>query len=150
VIDVGMGAETGEIAAGIISAFALPIVGPVFSLIGFFIGNTVLFLVAKLLGGTGDFVVHNYLLSLLYAPLAILGGVFSIIPVFGTLAGVPLGIYSLVLTTMALKSAHGLSTGKAVAVWLIPAAVVVFLAVCAVVALAALLAPYIRDAVQGV
>lgn len=145
VLQAGMGAERMEIAAGVMTAFLLPFLGPVFSLIGFFIGNGVLYLLAKLLGGTGDFVVHNYLLSLLYAPLAIIGGVFSIVPVLGGLAGIPLGIYSLVLTTLALRSAHGLSTGRAIAVWAIPLAVVVGLTLCGLIAIIALLAPVMQQ-----
>lgn len=107
--------------------------GPLVVLIGFFGWAGILFLVAKALGGPGDFVVHSYLLSLAVAPIAALGGLLGIIPCLAILAGLPLCVYQYALTTLALQSSHGFSVGRAVAVWLIPLLAVFFLASCLLV-----------------
>ncbi|MBI4498270.1 MAG: YIP1 family protein [Chloroflexi bacterium] len=114
------------------------IVAPLAALIGFFVWAGVLFLVAKVLGGPGDFVAHSYLLSLSAAPLTAINGVLSIIPCLALLAAIPVFIYQLVLTTLALQSAHRFTVGRAIAVWLIPVAVLFFLGLCFAVLIFAL------------
>ncbi len=126
-------------AAGLITGL---IVGAIFYVIGFFIVQAILFTVARVLGGTGDFNTQAYLQSLYFVPIYIVDGVLSI-PFLGALISFVLGLYSLYLTTLALKVTHRYDTTKAVLTWGIPLAVVIVLGICAfVVAGAALLAAF--------
>ena len=120
----------------LVSALGL-VLAPLGALVGFFIWAGILFLVAKALGGPGDFVVHSYLLSLIAAPLGAIGGLLNMVFCLGIVAGLPLFVYQLVLTTLALQSAHGFTTGRAATVWLVPLGVLLFFACCVGLAVAA-------------
>jgi len=100
----------------------------------FFLGAGIEYLLARLFGGTGTFLIHTYAMSLVAIPLDTAGIVALIIPVVGILVLLGVGIYSTVLMVLAMQSAHRLPTGKAVAVVLIPSAVS-FLLYCASMAL---------------
>lgn len=100
----------------------------------FFLGAGIEYLLARLFGGTGTFLIHTYAMSLVAIPLDTAGIVALIIPVVGILVLLGVGIYSTVLMVLAMQSAHHLPTGKAVAVVLIPSAVS-FLLYCASMAL---------------
>lgn len=100
----------------------------------FFLGAGIEYLLARLFGGTGTFLIHTYAMSLVVVPLDTAGIVALIIPVVGILVLLGVGIYSTVLMVLAIQSAHRLPTGKAVAVVLIPSAVS-FLLYCASMAL---------------
>lgn len=104
--------------------------GTLVALISFFAGSGLLYLVARLFQGKGEFVVQSYLLSLIYAPLSIVFGIISplmllasvkpILAVIPGLLSIPLGIVALVMSIRALKSAHGYSTGAALGTLLLP------------------------------
>ncbi len=113
------------------------IIGAIGGVIGYFIGEAILYLIARALGGTGDFNTQAYLMSLYYVPIIIVGGVFSIFPPLGALVRFLLGLYSLYLTTLALKVTHRYDTTKAILTWAIPLAIVLVLAVCAAITLGA-------------
>lgn len=107
-------------ALGILAIPVSIILFAVLEVIGTLIGFGILYVIAKLLGGTGDFKTHYYLPSLYILPLMVLMLVLAIIPILGAIANLVLMVYSLYLLTLAFKEAHGLSTGKAVLVWLLP------------------------------
>ena len=101
-------------------------------LIGFFIGQGILFGLAKAFRGQGTFTQQAYVFLLFQVPLGILEGLFGLIPVAGgfiALAGV---IYEIVLAVFAIMGVHRLSGGKASAVVLIPIGVLLLLACCAI------------------
>ena len=113
-------------------------------LLGTFIGVGLTHLVAKLLGGEGDFTETFFLMTAVAAPLTIVGGVVGTISgllghipflgvIFGILfglVGLALGIYNLVLTAMAVAAAHRFSLGKGFAAVILPALVFILLACC--------------------
>jgi hypothetical protein len=102
------------------------------TLIGFFIGQGILFGLAKAFRGQGTFTQQAYVFLLFQVPLGILEGLFGLIPVAGgfiALAGV---IYEIVLAVFAIMGVHRLSGGKASAVVLIPIGVLLLLACCAI------------------
>lgn len=93
----------------------------------FFIAGGLQFLGARIFSGSGDFKSHLYLLALIQVPFTILGGVLSMVGLvsfmgFVTLpVGFVLSIYTLIITVRAVKAAHNLPTGRAVAgVFLLP------------------------------
>ncbi len=70
--------------------------------VGFFIGSLILYGLAALFGGRGrtgtfstDFMIHSYLLSLLFTPLSIAQDIISPIPAIGILVLLALGVYQL-------------------------------------------------------
>lgn len=102
--------------------------------ITFFIGAGIQFLSVKLFGGSGEFRTHLYLLALIQVPVTILGGVLSILSLVSMigfvvgLGGLGLSIYTLIVNVRAVKAAHNLPTGRAVAgVLLLPIILVVIL-----------------------
>ena len=120
---------SGDVGAAIVSIIG----GPIFAVIGLFIMSGILFIVAKVLGGTGDFVVQTYLVSIIYAPINIVRG----IPFVGSVVGGLASLYALYPLTFALQSVHKVPTGKAVLIWLIPGAILLVLGLCAAIVLGA-------------
>lgn len=117
------------------------------TLIGTFIGIGIVYLVAKLLQGEGNFTQTFFLMMAVSAPLTLiiaalqgvsalanfiplLGAIFSIIAGLVTFA---LSIYNLVLSAMAVAAAHRFSLGKGFAALLLPMVVAFLFACCAVV-----------------
>lgn len=113
--------------------------------LGFFIGAGILFLSAKIFGGTGTFLHHSYALMLFYVPIQGVIAILGLIPVLGGIAAFVLGIYEIVLAVFAMSASHRLTIGKSVATVLLPAAVVLVLA-CG---LAFILAAAIAAALNG-
>jgi hypothetical protein len=99
---------------------------PVFFLIGTFITH----LIAKMLGGQGEYSRYAYLNASFQAPLTMISSIVAIIPFLGGCVSSLLGIYGLVLNYFAVKVNYSLSSGKAIAVVLIPIILVFILAIC--------------------
>ena len=95
----------------------------------FLIGVGIYHLIAKLLGGTGEYGRLAYLSAAFSAPLGIVTTLLSLIPLAGCVTPL-IGIYTLVLSYFAVKVEHQLSSGRAIMVILIPALVLIVLAMC--------------------
>ena len=104
--------------------------------IGFLIGTGILYLIARMFGGTGDFGRFAYLLAAFQAPISIISAVLGFVPVLGGCLTAVLGIYGIVLTYFAIKVEHSLSDGKAIATLLVPLVLVFIIAICGVAAVA--------------
>lgn len=77
-----------------------------------------LWIIAKMLGGTGE-----YLPQLRPIGLASAVNWITVIPILGPLLAVATSLWHLVVTVVTVKAVHNFSTGKAVAVVIIPLAV---------------------------
>jgi hypothetical protein len=108
------------------SGLAAIITVPLFFLIGTFI----LHLIAKMLGGQGDYGKFAYLAGTFQAPLTIVSSILAVIPVLGGCVSFLIVIYTYVLSFFAVKANYGLTSGRAVAVILIPLALLFVLAIC--------------------
>lgn len=107
----------------------LPLVSILIVPMSFFIGMGILYGLARAFGGQGKFVTQCYTYLLFSVPIGIVSGiVFSLIPAAGSVIAMALGIYAIVLTIFSLMAAHRLSGGKATAIVLIPAGVVLLVA----------------------
>jgi hypothetical protein len=89
--------------------------GAVGGVIGLLIGAGILLLMGKLFGGQADYMGLLRSIAYAYSP-----NVLSWIPVFGLVAS----IWALVCGVIAVRESHAVSTGAAVAIVLIPAAVI--------------------------
>jgi hypothetical protein len=98
--------------------------------IGFFILVGILFVSARIFGGTGSFLNQAYAFMLFYVPINGLGAILGLIPVLGGFAGFLLWIYSIVLAVFAMMASQRLAGGRAVAAVLLPG-IIVALLVCA-------------------
>jgi hypothetical protein len=105
------------IAASIIGAGLFE--GLIGTFFGFFISLGIMMLVAKVLGGVGDWRTFAYAIAVFDVPLGIADAAAIIIPVIGALIAV-LGIaYYAYLTILAASSVHRLPTGKSIIVALV-------------------------------
>ncbi len=119
-------------------------------IIGFYLGNALMYISAKLFGGTGTFGGQAYLVSLISVPVGILGGFVGFIPCLGSLVGLGLSIYSIVLNVRALKAAHNLTTGKAIGAIFLPLIVFMVLISCLITIALALIGPEMGDFLQEI
>jgi hypothetical protein len=110
-------ASTGITAGAVLTSLCITIIlAPIF----FLIGSLIYFAVAKLLGGVGTFEQNSYILATFAAPLMIVSGALSVIPVAGSCLGIVVWIYQIFLTYLSMKATHRLSTGSALVVALTP------------------------------
>jgi hypothetical protein len=108
--------------------------------IGFLISVGIYYIIARILGGTGDYGRYAYLIAVFQAPLTILLAVIGWVPFLGGCLGLISAIYSLVLTFYATKVEHNLTSGRAIAVIVIPIVIVIALVVCFGAAILAMIA----------
>ena len=113
--------------------------------LAFFIGVAILYVSARIFGGTGTFLGQSYAMALFYVPIQGVIAILGLLPFLGGLAAFVLGIYEIVLAVFAIAASQRLSIGRAVGAVLLPA-VIVFFVVCA---LLVFLAAIIAAAVNG-
>jgi hypothetical protein len=119
-------------------------------IIGFYLGTGVNYLCARIFGGDGNFTTQAYLQSLVGVPVGVVTSVlsvFSAIPYLGCIFGLAsfaVGIYGFILNVRAIKVAHHMTTGRAVAALLAPAVFLVIIP-CVVIVLLALTGPAIGE-----
>jgi hypothetical protein len=118
--------------------------------IGFYLGNGLVYLGARIFGGTGDFTTQAYLTSLFAVPVGIVAGLVGLVPCVGLIAVLAVGIYALVLNVRAVKVAHNLTTGQAVAAVFVPAVVIGVLVACLAVVGLAILGPAISNVFENI
>ncbi len=118
----------GTIIGGVIGVF-----------FAFFIVAGIIYLLARALGGTGTFLEHSWLLSLVFVPIQAVSDVIGVIPILGGLVGALLGIYSVVLYVFATASAHRMTLGRAAVAVLIPGIVLAALVLLLLIFAAAFL-----------
>jgi hypothetical protein len=119
--------------------------GAVSSFIGvfitFFLGAGVLWLAARMLGGTGsDFMTHSYLLSLSYTPTRVVASVLSIIPIIGGIVSLVLFFYQLYLAGLAMQASQRMQPGRAQMAAFLPAIIGIVLGgLCCLLAIGVLI-----------
>ena len=113
---------------GIGFSFCLILIIP----IGFLLSSAIYFGAAKIVGGSGSFEEQSYLLATFIAPLTIVSYVANVIPILGACVSCLIGLYQLVLTYFALKTAHSLTSGSAVLAVVIAIVIWIVLAICLV------------------
>jgi hypothetical protein len=128
-------------------------VGIVGTLVAFYLCSGLVYLGARVFGGTGDFSTQTYLASLFYVPLQIAAMLVSLVPCIGLIAALVLWIYIIVLDVRAVKVAHNLTTGRAIAAIFVPGIVVGPIMVCLslfVIVLLALMGPAIGNIFENI
>jgi hypothetical protein len=114
--------------SGLLSGRATGFIGSLIGTpIGFFVGQGIIFLIAKMVGGNGSFMEQSWVMSTFWAPILILTN----IPIIGGFIGLFAWLYSLYLTYLALQPTHRMDSTKALTVVGILFAIVVVLGLCA-------------------
>jgi hypothetical protein len=124
--------------------------GLVGTLVGFYLSNGLVYLGARVLGGSGDFGTQTYLQSLFAVPIGIVASALNLVPCVGLIAALAVAAYGIILNVRSVKVVHDLTTGKAVVAVLVPALLLALLAACGVITLLAVLGPAINDVFQNI
>jgi hypothetical protein len=95
--------------------------------VAFLAAGGILYLIARVLGGTGTFLEQIYATLLFGVPLVILSYLLLLIPATSSWLPYVPHLYSLVLFVVSLMAVHQLSRGKALSVVLIPIGVLLVL-----------------------
>lgn len=101
--------------------------------LAFFVGVAILFVIAKIFGGTGTFLDQSYAMALYYVPIQGVIAILGLVPFLGGLAAFAFGIYEIVLAVFAIAASQRLTVGRSVAVVLLPA-IILLLLTCAALA----------------
>lgn len=109
-----------------------------------FIYTGILWIFAKMFAGKGKFM--DYYTALSYSAL---WGVLYIIPILGAFLMIPASIWAIVMDIFVTREVHKLSTGKAVAVVLIPAAIALILIILLIVLAVVMFASFSPDMLMG-
>jgi hypothetical protein len=124
VISAVLGLIGGIFSHNMVGSFLTALIG---TPLGFFIGQGIIYLLARAMGGTGSFMTQSYVMSTFWAPLLVLRS----IPIVGGFIGIIAGLYSLYLTYLALQPTQRLDSTKSMMVVGILLAIGVVLAICA-------------------
>ncbi|HET9493947.1 MAG TPA: YIP1 family protein [Chloroflexia bacterium] len=114
----------------------------IFTFVTFFLGAGLLWLTARMFGGTGsDFMTHSYLLSLSYTPTRVIAAVASIIPLLGGIVSFVLFLYQLYLAGLAMQASQRMQPGRAQMAAFLPTVVGIVLGgLCCLLAFGAIVA----------
>jgi hypothetical protein len=124
----GLAGAVGQTLMGLILgtlelvSFLAFITGPIFAVIGTFIGVGILHIIALIFGGQAKYMD-------LFKPMAFaqVVGWVAVIPFIGTAISSILGIWLIVVNIVIIKNVHKLSTGKSVLVVLLPVIIILAL-----------------------
>lgn len=118
--------------------------------IGFYIGNGILLLGARVFGGQGSFASQAYTQTLFIVPISVITFITAfgnIVPIGAIVTGIinlGIAIYSFVLNVRAIKAVHNLTTGRAIGAIFAPGLVLMGIA-CLVIGGLALMGPAVGD-----
>lgn len=124
--------QSGENSA-LLDFIGSPIFGGIFSFLGFliglpivlFLGNLVSLWLAKALGGTRSFEKQLFAMALFAPGLLIIASIFGVIRQIGVCVASPIfWVYAIILSILAVKSIHGLSTAKSAITVIVPFVVI--------------------------
>ena len=110
----------GIIGVILLYGFIFIILLPIFSIIGLFIGGAILFILFKIVGGTGTYEGTVRIIS--YSSAV---NLIAWIPILGWL----IGLYQLVLNIIGGKFVHNLTTARSAIAVLIPVAIVLLITI---------------------
>ncbi len=133
---IALGAIGGLGALGIVVTI---IMIPIVQIISAFIMNGIVYILAKLLGGKGTFENQFYHIAILSGGLSVITGILGLVPCVGPLLSFILVVYYLYPLYLLYMGVHKLSSGRAIALILIPFLVIIVLAVIVAVLFAGMM-----------
>ena len=128
-------AGTSGVGGAIVGFFFAIILVPIYTAASLFIGAAIYFLLVMLLAGQSNagyeatFRVGAYS-SVILVPLAVVS-IFNVLPIVGPiisgLLSLVIGVYGVVIQVLGIREVHSTTTGRAVAIVLIPTAVILLI-----------------------
>lgn len=134
-VSVAMGIGQFWMNFNVVELILTAIVGTIFITIVWFIAVGIQWVIAKILGGKGDY-MEQYVSS----SYLTLFNLLYIIPVLGPIVATIGSIWTIVMNVVLIRNVHSLSTGKAVVVVLIPLILAIIIGILAAAAIIALIA----------
>jgi len=134
--DYGLGTETGY---GILLILCGTPIIAIFTMAGYLLSSAIFNLIARLLGGEGNFEKLVYITSAFISPMLLITGVIAFIPIVNLLSCLT-GIYTLVLYVVAFMTVYKFSTGKAILAYFLPTIVACIIFACSIIVLVPVLA----------
>ncbi|HLC69189.1 MAG TPA: YIP1 family protein [Candidatus Bilamarchaeaceae archaeon] len=141
---LGMGGGENELAmagflgvTGIVVMAVYVIAIPIIMIFWAFIQTGVMWVLAKILGGKGSFTSQLYHFSIVGGGLTLITSLLSLIPCLGGLIAMVLGFYYLYPVYLVYKGVHQLSSGRAIALVLLPIVLLILLFVIIMILFAA-------------
>lgn len=113
--------------SALVSLFGYAIGAPISTVIGLFIGAAIFHLLVFLLVKRTNAGFEATFRVVAYASVTLLVTWLSVIPILGILVSLLVGLYSIFLGVIGIREAHATTTGRAIAVILIPTAVIFLL-----------------------
>lgn len=123
------------------SALAVVVCFPFLIVIGFgfyLLGQAIIFVIAKVLGGKGEFTDQVWLSTAYSAPASLVSavlGYLNLIPCIGALVSLGFALYTFVLGVIALNTVHQYGWFRAVATLILPLLLFVFFICCVLIVL---------------
>lgn len=131
---------------GFAGAIAIAIVIPILSLVLSLVTTSVMWALARVLGGVGTYSDQFFQFSLPMGGLMMISALIGIIPCLGDIASFVLFFYSFYVAFLVYKSVHKLNDSRAIILVLLPIILIGILAILAVV----LVAGFLTAAVSSV
>lgn len=124
-------------------------VGGIFAILSLIIIAGISQVIARSLGGSGTYKELSYAFGAYLAPLGIIGSVLFMVPFVNWLT-IPIGIYSVFLNILAIKSVHRFEWGKALASSVAIIAIILLLLAGVIIWVLVLLGPSIGDVFSNI
>ena len=121
-----------------------PIAG-VGAVIGLAIQTALFQLFAQMLGGTGSYASLFYAFAAYYAPLSLVMSVFYTVPIINFVLLILAGLYSFVLSIIAINAVNQFGYGKAIASVVVIPVMITGLVACGVILILSIWGPAIGD-----
>ncbi len=132
--------STAFAGLGIVLVLLIAVLIPVLAVVGSLIVTGVMWIIAKLLGGSGTFTQQFFQFSYPMGGIMIISSVIGIIPCLGDLVSLVLSLYSLYIAFEIYRSVHKLSDARAILIVALPIILVILLGLLIVVLFAGLIA----------
>lgn len=136
--------STGGVGGGFFGVICGAPVGAVMGLLFYFIGVGIQHWIARLFGGTGAFDKFFFTQASYGAPVALVSGILSNIPLLNCVTFF-ISLYSIFLNFLSIRAVHRLDSGKAILVILVPGIVLCVLLGCCLILGLAVLGPVISE-----
>jgi len=138
-----------DLGTTIVVLICIAPLGGVFAILGLMITAGISQAIARALGGTGTFTQLAYIIAAYLAPIGILTSLLAMVP-FVSCLNLPVGIYSLFLNILAVKSVNRFSWGKAILSSVVILAGILLVVAFVVIVVLALLGPAIGNVFSNI
>jgi hypothetical protein len=125
-----------------------PLAG-VLSVFGLYISAGISHVIARALGGTGEFRQLAFAIAAYTSPISLVSPIIGVIPVVNCLA-IPISLFALYLNILSIKAVHRFSWGRALLSSVLLISGILFTVACLLIGILALLGPAIGNVFSNI